>query len=97
MADDQTDATTPARTAAWPNVLRVVVAIHTVDPDVIVFGGGMIAAGEPFLERIRFHFRDNAFAYPSERCELRYASLGSDAGFIGAAACARALGERTPV
>jgi glucokinase len=66
-------------------------AMHVIDPDVVVFGGGMIAAGESFLDRIRRHVRDMAFPVPAARTEVRYAQLGSDAGFIGAAACARKL------
>jgi glucokinase len=65
--------------------------MHVIDPDMIVFGGGMIAAGEPFLERIRRHVRELAFPVPAEKTQVRYAQLGSDAGFIGAAACARKL------
>jgi glucokinase len=63
--------------------------MHTIDPDVVVFGGGMVAAGEGFLERIRRHIRALAFPVPAERTVIRYAELGSDAGFIGAAACGR--------
>lgn len=66
-------------------------AMHIIDPDMVVYGGGMIAAGEPFLERIRHHVRQLAFPVPAARTEIRYAQLGSDAGFIGAAACARKL------
>jgi glucokinase len=65
--------------------------MHVIDPDMIVFGGGMIAAGEPFLERIRRHVRELAFPVPAEKTQVRYAQLGSDAGFIGAAASARKL------
>jgi glucokinase len=65
--------------------------MHTIDPDVVVFAGGMVAAGEPFLERIRHHVRQLAFPVPAEKTEIRYAKLGSDAGFIGAAGCARLL------
>ncbi len=65
--------------------------MHMIDPDMIVFGGGMIAAGEPFLERIRHHVREMAFPVPAAKTQVRYAQLGSDAGFIGAAACARKL------
>jgi glucokinase len=65
--------------------------MHTIDPDTVVYGGGMIAAGETFLERIRRHIRQLAFPLPAERTEIRYAQLGSDAGFIGAAGCARLL------
>jgi glucokinase len=66
-------------------------AMHFIDPDMVVFGGGMIAAGDRFLERIRQHVRELAFPVPSERTQIRYAQLGSDAGFIGAAACGRQL------
>jgi glucokinase len=69
--------------------------MHTIDPDMIVFGGGMIAAGPSFLERIQAHVKKLAFPVPAEKTQIRYAQLGSDAGFIGAAACARQL-LRTP-
>jgi glucokinase len=68
--------------------------LHVVDPDMVVFGGGMIAAGEDFIERIRKHVRQIAFPVPAEKAQIRYAKLGSDAGFIGAAACARQLYHR---
>lgn len=68
--------------------------MHTVDPDMIVFGGGMIAAGEGFLDRIRKCVKDLAFPVPAERTRIEYAQLGSDAGFIGAAAGARQLLRR---
>jgi glucokinase len=65
--------------------------MHTIDPDMVVFGGGMIAAGDGFLERIRHHVRRLAFPVPADKTQIRYAQLASDAGFIGAAACARQL------
>lgn len=65
--------------------------MHIIDPDLIVYGGGMIAAGESFLSRIRRQVRKLAFPIPAERTEIRYAQLGSDAGFIGAAGCGRLL------
>src|SRR5258708_38818080 len=65
--------------------------MHVIDPDLVVFGGGMIAAGDGFLDRIRCHVRRLAFPVLAERTQIRYAELGSDAGFIGAAACARQL------
>ena len=65
--------------------------MHTIDPDMIVFGGGMIAAGEGFLDRIRWHVKRLAFPVPAQKTQIRYAQLESDAGFIGAAACARQL------
>jgi glucokinase len=65
--------------------------MHTIDPDMVVFGGGMIAAGEPFLQHIRWHVSKLAFPVPAARTVLCYARLGGDAGFIGAAACGRQL------
>jgi glucokinase len=71
--------------------------MHTIDPDMVAFGGGMIAAGEDFLNRIRRHVRQLAFPVPAERTRICYARLGADAGFIGAAACARQLHARGSV
>ncbi|MGH7169344.1 MAG: ROK family protein [Gemmataceae bacterium] len=65
--------------------------MHTIDPDMVVFAGGMIAAGDAFLERIRHHVRELAFAVPAAKTRICFAQLGGDAGFIGAAACARQL------
>jgi glucokinase len=65
--------------------------MHTVDPDMIIFGGGMTAAGEGFLERIRHHVLELAFPVPAERTTICYAKLGTDAGIIGAAAAGRQL------
>src|SRR6202521_1855606 len=59
--------------------------MHTIDPDMVVFGGGMIAAGEGFLNRICRHVHELAFPVPAQKTRICYAQLGSDAGFIGAA------------
>lgn len=65
--------------------------IAVVDPEMIVFGGGMTAAGEPFRQRIYEYVRRYGLPYPTKTVEVRFAALGSDAGFIGAAGCARLL------
>jgi glucokinase len=65
--------------------------MHVIDPEMVAFGGGMIAAGETFLNRIRGHVRQLGFPVLAEHTQIRYAQLGSDAGSIGAAACARLL------
>lgn len=65
--------------------------MHIIDPEMIVFAGGMVHAGEAFLERIRHHVRELAFPVPAARTQIRYAKLGSDAGLIGAAACGRQI------
>lgn len=72
--------------------------LHLLNPEAVVLGGGMIAAGDGFLDKIRGYVRELAFPVPAERTRLCYAELGSDAGVIGAAACGRlaALGGAGP-
>jgi glucokinase len=65
--------------------------MHVIDPEMVVFGGGMIDAGDWFLEMIRKHVPTYAFPVPAAKTKVCFAKLGSDAGFIGAAACARQL------
>ena len=64
-------------------------AIHTVDPEVVLFGGGMIHAGPVFLEAIRAEIREQVLPAISGRTRVDYASLGGHAGLIGAAGWAR--------
>ena len=61
-----------------------------LDPGVVVIGGGVSAAGDLLLDPIREHFRANLTGR-SHRPELaiRAATLGNDAGLIGAADLAR--------
>jgi glucokinase len=74
-----------------------VCVMHTIDPDLVLFGGGMIAAGQAFLDNIRRDIREMAFPVPAARTRIEYAQLGGEAGFIGAAGCARrAFGPRAP-
>ena len=61
--------------------------MHTIDPDLILFSGGMIAAGPSFLDQIRESIRSLAFPVPAAKTKVAYAELGGDAGFIGAAGC----------
>jgi glucokinase len=63
--------------------------MHTIDPDLILFGGGMIAAGLDFLEAIRHAIRELAFPTAWESTRVEFAELGNNAGFIGAAGWAR--------
>jgi glucokinase len=64
--------------------------IATVDPEMIVFGGGM-AKDEGFRAKIDEYVRRFGLPYPVKAVKVTLARLGSDAGFIGAAACARQL------
>lgn len=74
---------------AYYLAVGAVTLLHTIDPDVVLFGGGMIAAGQPFLEEIRQHVQSMAFPAVAKGTRIDYAELGGDAGFIGAAGCAR--------
>ena len=57
-------------------------------PDAIVVGGGVIAAGDLLLEPARRELRRRALN-PMNRTPILEATLGNDAGMIGAAALAR--------
>ena len=63
--------------------------MHTIDPDLVLFGGGMIAAGSGFLEEIREWVQVHAFPTAWTSTRVEFAELGGDAGFIGAAGWAR--------
>jgi glucokinase len=58
------------------------------DPDAIVVGGGVIAAGDLLLEPARRELRGRALS-PMNRVPVVEAQLGPDAGMVGAAAMAR--------
>jgi glucokinase len=64
--------------------------VAVLDPEVVVVGGGVSAAGELFLEPTRESFRTYLTAR-AQRPEppVLLAALGPDAGFIGAADLAR--------
>jgi glucokinase len=69
--------------------------MHTIDPEMVLFGGAMTFGrqetplGRRFLEEIRAEVRRRAFPIPAARTIIDYASLGGNAGYIGAAGCAR--------
>lgn len=68
--------------------------MHTIDPDLILFGGGMINAGQPFLDEIRRNVKLMAFPIPAAKTRIEYAQLGEEAGFVGAAGWARSVLSR---
>jgi glucokinase len=65
--------------------------IASVDPEMIVFGGGVSASGEWFREKIETYVKEFGLPFPTRSVKISFAKLGSDAGFIGAAGCARIL------
>lgn len=70
-------------------------AVHVIDPAMVLLGGAMTfgrnetQVGREFLHRVRQEFRARTFITIADKISIEYASLGSDAGFIGAAGCAR--------
>lgn len=69
--------------------------LHTIDPDMVLFGGAMTFGrneteiGRSFLARIKQEIDERAFPVPAQNTIFDYAELGSNAGYIGAAGCAR--------
>ena len=55
-----------------------------VNPDIFVIGGGLSKAGEYLIEGISRYYKDYAF-HASADTKFALASLGNDAGMIGAA------------
>ncbi len=70
--------------------------MHTIDPNGILVGGAMTFGGDEsdlgrrFLEETRAEVRRRAYAVCSQNTAIDFATLGGDAGFIGAAGIARA-------
>jgi glucokinase len=64
------------------------------EPEVIVIGGGVMAAGDLLLDPARRELRERALT-PMNRTPVVAAQLGPDAGMIGAAAMARIELERS--
>lgn len=69
--------------------------MHTIDPNMFLLGGAMTFGrnetelGRRFLQRVRDEVKARAFPVPAAKTIIDYATLGNDAGFIGAAGCAR--------
>ena len=83
LAKEITDGTAKALAITCINML------HTTEPKRIVFAGGMIAAGDVLLNRIKDYFNECIWTLKKEPVEICFATLGEDAGIIGAAALAQ--------
>lgn len=84
LAKEVTDGTAEALAITCINML------HCTEPQRIVFAGGMIAAGDLLLSRIRHFFNQHIWTIKKEdKVEICFATLGEDAGIIGAGALAR--------
>ena len=69
--------------------------VHTIDPGIVVLGGAMnfggakSSVGQRFIDRIRHEFAERTFPNVLKGTVIEFASLGADAGYIGAAGYAR--------
>lgn len=62
---------------------------HLLNPEQIVLGGGLINAGAELLDPVRKHFDELTWRVSKDYPTIDFATLGGDAGVIGAAALAR--------
>lgn len=62
---------------------------NILDPEFIVIGGGVSAAGDFLLDFVKDSFQEFAFPTVRESTKLKLAELGNDAGVIGAASLAK--------
>ena len=83
LAKEIVDGTAEALAITCINML------HTTEPQRIVFTGGMIAASDALLSRIRHFFEQHIWTIKKEQVEICFATLGEDTGIIGAGALAR--------
>ncbi|HEU4656993.1 MAG TPA: ROK family protein [Capillimicrobium sp.] len=68
--------------------------VNVFDPDVIVVGGGVVAAGELVLEPARAEMRARALPPGRDHVRIVAARFGEEAGMLGAALLARESVER---
>jgi glucokinase len=61
---------------------------HLLNPEVIVLAGGLINAGDVLLSGVRSHFQTESWKIAPDHPDIRLATLGTNAGTIGAAALA---------
>jgi glucokinase len=59
--------------------------VNAFDPDVVVIGGGVIAAGDLLLEPARLAVAERALPFPRDHVEVLPAHFGAESGMLGAA------------
>ena len=62
--------------------------VNMLNPDVVIVGGGVIAAGELLLEPARAEVRERALSPSKEHVRIVPARFGAESGMLGAAALA---------
>ncbi len=79
LAEDITDFVCDRLGSAIAN------AIYLVDTEMVVFGGGVSAAGQLLLDKVEKAYREKVFPHSRDK-KFALAQLGNDAGIKGAAA-----------
>jgi glucokinase len=69
--------------------IGLVNVVNIFNPDVVVIGGGVIAAGELILAPARKVLTQRALALPAQHAQVRAARFGAESGMLGAALLAR--------
>ncbi len=75
--------------------IGITTLVHTIDPGLVVLGGAMnfggakSSVGRRFLDKIRAVFAERTFPNVLAGTTIDFATLGGDAGYIGAAGFAR--------
>lgn len=72
-----------ARMAEWLG-MGVATWRASFHPDLVVFGGGLSALGQPFADQIRIAADARSLPFLSAHCRMTIARLGNEAGMIGA-------------
>lgn len=83
----------PVAAEAWKEVCEVTgwaisLVINMFNPQMVVIGGGVSEAGELFLEPVRQSAERHVMKAGHEKTRIVQASLGKDAGMLGAGALA---------
>ncbi len=68
--------------------VAIVSIIHALNPELVVLSGGMSNAGEMLMKPLKRVVWERSFKRALEGFDITFATLGEDAGFIGAAGCA---------
>lgn len=86
-------------TAHWL-AIGIVTLMHTIDPHCVLIGGAMTfggkgdPVGEMFLQSIKDEVCSRTFKVLASRIVIDFATLGGDAGYLGAAGVAREFYKR---
>ena len=68
--------------------VAIVSIVYTLNPELVLLSGGLINAGDMLMKPLKRVVWERAWARSLEDFDIQFATLGEDAGFVGAAGCA---------